>query len=62
MAVTLWKAEYHHLAFLVEVMGSQRSISCCPSCCGIISATMDVDDTEPSASASNGERSEQKES
>ncbi|GLT68192.1 hypothetical protein SLA2020_404470 [Shorea laevis] len=29
MAVTLWKAEYQHLAFLEEVMGSQSSISFC---------------------------------
>lgn len=29
MAVTLWKAEYHHLAFLAEVMGSQSSIRFC---------------------------------
>jgi hypothetical protein len=28
MAVTLWKAEYHHLAFLDEVMGSQSSMAC----------------------------------
>jgi hypothetical protein len=27
MAVTLWKAEYHHLAFLDEVMGSQSSMA-----------------------------------
>uniref|UniRef100_J3MQ10 Uncharacterized protein n=1 Tax=Oryza brachyantha TaxID=4533 RepID=J3MQ10_ORYBR len=26
MAVTLWKAEYHHLAFLDDVIGSQSSI------------------------------------
>jgi hypothetical protein len=28
MAVTLWKAEYHHLAFLVALMGSQSSVAC----------------------------------
>jgi hypothetical protein len=28
MAVTLWKAEYHHLAFLDDVMGSQSSMAC----------------------------------
>jgi hypothetical protein len=27
MAVTLWKAEYHHFAFLDEVIGSQSSIA-----------------------------------
>jgi hypothetical protein len=27
MAVTLWKAEYHHLAFLDPLMGSQSSIA-----------------------------------
>ena len=27
MAVTLWKAEYHHFAFLEEVIGSQASIA-----------------------------------
>jgi hypothetical protein len=27
MAVTLWKAEYHHLAFLEEVIGSQSSMA-----------------------------------
>jgi hypothetical protein len=27
MAVTLWKAEYHHLAFLDEVIGSQSSMA-----------------------------------
>lgn len=26
MAVTLWKAEYHHLAFRDDVIGSQSSI------------------------------------
>jgi len=29
MAVTLWKAEYHHFAFLEEVIGSQSSIAFC---------------------------------
>jgi hypothetical protein len=27
MAVTLWKAEYHHLALREEVMGSQSSMA-----------------------------------
>ena len=27
----MWNAEYHHLAFLEEVMGSQSSMAC--SCC-----------------------------
>jgi len=26
MAVTLWKAEYHHFPFLLEVIGSHSSI------------------------------------
>ena len=29
MAVTLWKAAYHHLAFLDDVTGSQSSIFFC---------------------------------
>jgi hypothetical protein len=27
MAVTLWKAEYHHFAFLDDVIGSQSSMA-----------------------------------
>jgi hypothetical protein len=31
MAVTSWNAEYHHLAFLDEVIGSQSSIAFSPA-------------------------------
>jgi hypothetical protein len=56
MAVTLWKAEYHHLAFLDDVMGSQSSMACSFSVfmtevVGAIAATKSRQDFGTAASA-----------